>query len=50
MDKTIQAYYTNSDTITNYMIDKLDLSQSDYILEPSVGEGVFIENIFWYEG
>ncbi|HEM5264344.1 TPA: Eco57I restriction-modification methylase domain-containing protein [Streptococcus suis] len=45
MDKTIQAYYTNSDTITNYMVDRLDLSQSDCILEPSVGEGVFVENI-----
>ena len=45
MDKTIQAYYTNSDTITNYMVDRLALSQSDSILEPSVGEGVFIENI-----
>ena len=39
------AYYTNSDFITTYMTDMLQLSENDRILEPSAGEGVFVEAI-----
>ena len=38
MDKIYQSYYTNSDYITNYMISKLELTNFDTVLEPSVGE------------
>ena len=39
------AYYTNSDEITSYMIGQLHLKEEDTILEPSVGEGVFVDKI-----
>ncbi len=39
------AYYTNSDEITKYMVNKLELQSDDIILEPSAGEGVFIDEI-----
>lgn len=45
MDKIYQSYYTNSDYITNYMISKLELTNFDTVLEPSVGEGVFVDKI-----
>ena len=45
MKEIYQAYYTNSDIITDYMISRLELKSSDTILEPSVGEGVFIDKI-----
>ena len=45
MDKKLQAYYTNSDYITDYMINKLDVQHGDTVLEPSVGEGAFIKKI-----
>ena len=45
MDKKLQAYYTNSDFITDYMINNLDLENKDTILEPSVGEGIFVDKI-----
>ncbi|QTU82557.1 Eco57I restriction-modification methylase domain-containing protein [Carnobacteriaceae bacterium zg-C25] len=45
MNKTLQTYYTNSDLITDYMVSKLELCDTDTILEPSVGEGVFVDKI-----
>lgn len=45
MDKKLQAYYTNSDFITDYMINNLDLENKDTILDPSAGEGIFVDKI-----
>jgi modification methylase accI len=39
------TYYTNSNEITSYMIGQLDLKKGDIILEPSAGEGAFIDRI-----
>lgn len=39
------AYYTESEEITNYMVRKLGLFSGDTILEPSAGEGVFIDAV-----
>lgn len=39
------AYYTNSDAITTYMTEKLKLQEGNRVLEPSAGEGIFIESI-----
>ena len=39
------AYYTNSEDITSYMVKKLGISDGDIILEPSAGEGVFIDGV-----
>ncbi len=39
------SYYTNSKEITSYMVAKLDISENDMILEPSAGEGIFIDEI-----
>lgn len=37
------AYYTESQDITTYMVNKLEVQENDIVLEPSAGEGVFIE-------
>ena len=37
------AYYTESQDITTYMVNKLAVKEYDFVLEPSAGEGVFIE-------
>lgn len=42
---TFCAYYTNSNEITSYMTAKLEIRNSDVILEPSAGEGIFIDEI-----
>lgn len=39
------AYYTNSEDITSYMITRLGIEDGDIILEPSAGEGIFIDEI-----
>lgn len=39
------AYYTESDDITSYMASKVDIKENDVILEPSAGEGIFIDEI-----
>lgn len=39
------AYYTESDDITSYMASRLDINENDLILEPSAGEGIFIDEI-----
>lgn len=45
MKDTLCSYYTNSDEITSYMINRLEISINDIILEPSAGEGIFIDEI-----
>lgn len=45
MDKKLQAYYTNSDCITNYMVNNLELEDNELILEPGCGEGAFVDKI-----
>ena len=39
------SYYTNSKNITAYMVSKLGINDDDIILEPSAGEGIFIDEI-----
>lgn len=39
------AYYTNSDAITQYMTEMIQLEDNDKVLEPSAGEGIFIESL-----
>ena len=45
MKDTLCSYYTNSDEITSYMAFRLGISDNDIILEPSAGEGIFIDEI-----
>lgn len=39
------SYYTNSKEITSYMAAKLNVVDCDVILEPSAGEGIFIDEV-----
>ena len=39
------SYYTESDPILSYMVNRLEISKGDSILEPCAGDGVFIEKI-----
>lgn len=39
------SYYTDSQSILNYMVSKLSLSSNDNVLEPCAGNGAFIEKI-----
>lgn len=39
------SYYTNSKDITSYMATRLGIEDDDIILEPSAGEGIFIDEI-----
>lgn len=39
------AYYTNSEAITTYMTKMLELEDKNKVLEPSAGEGIFIESM-----
>lgn len=45
MKDSLRAYYTESDDITSFMINRLNLDESDIVLEPSAGEGCFIDAI-----
>lgn len=45
MKDTYCSYYTNSENITSYMISKLEINNGDIILEPSAGEGIFIDEV-----
>lgn len=40
-----QAFYTNCDCITSYMVGLLQCDNSTTVLEPCVGEGAFIDEI-----
>jgi len=39
------AFYTKSDLILTYMVERLHINKGDLILEPCAGDGVFIEKI-----
>lgn len=39
------SFYTNSEDITFYMSSRLGINDGDIILEPSAGEGIFIDEI-----
>lgn len=39
------SFYTNSEDITYYMVSRLGINDGDIILEPSAGEGIFIDEI-----
>ncbi len=39
------SYYTESEDITSYMVSKIGICANDLILEPSAGEGTFIDEI-----
>lgn len=45
MEKVFQSYYTNSEPIVNYMVNKLNIGLGDLILEPCAGDGVFIDRM-----
>lgn len=45
MKDTLCSYYTNSDSITSYMVRRLCIDSNDVILEPSAGEGIFVDEI-----
>lgn len=40
-----QAYYTNSESILDYMVGMLNLKEDDKILEPCGGEGAFVDKL-----
>lgn len=43
MKQVYQAYYTNCQDITGYMVHQLQLKQKDIVLEPGGGTGLFID-------
>lgn len=45
MNRIYKSYYTKCDFITEYMVKSIDIKDSDKILEPSAGDGVFIDKI-----
>lgn len=45
MEKVYRSFYTKSDFITDYMVKMLSLEDNDLILEPSGGDGVFIDSL-----
>ena len=45
MRDTLCSYYTNSSDIISYMLHRLDVKNGDIVLEPSAGEGVFIDEL-----
>lgn len=45
MKDMLCSYYTNSEDITSYMASKLGIEEHDTILEPSAGEGIFIDEV-----
>jgi len=40
-----QAFYTNCEYINKYMIDSLNITEGEQILEPCAGDGVFIDSM-----
>jgi hypothetical protein len=39
------SFYTNSDPIVAYMVERLQIREGDVVLEPCAGDGVFIDKI-----
>ncbi len=44
-----QAFYTNCNHITSYMVGLLDLQEDSKVLEPCAGDGAFIDQIITHE-
>lgn len=44
-DKSLQEYYTESDALTSFMVEQLDLKEFQLVLEPCAGRGAFIDAI-----
>ena len=45
MENVYRSFYTKSDYITKYMVNMLELEPNDLVLEPSGGDGVFIDSL-----
>jgi len=45
MGTIFQKYYTKSNEIVNYMINKLSLQPNSLVLEPCAGDGVFVDSL-----
>jgi 16S rRNA A1518/A1519 N6-dimethyltransferase RsmA/KsgA/DIM1 with predicted DNA glycosylase/AP lyase activity len=45
MGNIYQQYYTKSNEILTYMINKLSLKSNSSLLEPCAGDGVFIDAV-----
>lgn len=45
MEEVYRSFYTKSDFITEYMVKMIDVKEEDRILEPSAGDGVFIDKV-----
>ena len=45
MEEVYRSFYTKSDFITEYMVKMIDVKDGDKILEPSAGDGVFIDKV-----
>ena len=43
MEKIYQQYYTKSNEIVSYMLNKLAIQENSIVLEPCAGDGVFID-------
>ena len=45
MEAVYKSYYTKSDHIVDYMVNKLCVNKGSIILEPCAGDGAFIDAI-----
>lgn len=45
MKDMLCSYYTNSEDMISYMAARLRIEENDIVLEPSAGEGIFIDKI-----
>ena len=43
MEAVYRSYYTKSDPIVSYMLQKLSVSEGMTVFEPCAGDGVFID-------
>jgi len=49
MEKIYQQYYTKSNEIVSYMLNKLAIRENSVILEPCAGDGVFVDALLQKE-
>ena len=45
MEEIYRSYYTKSDPIVSYMVQKLSPGDGMMVLEPCAGDGVFIDSL-----
>ena len=45
MEDVYRSYYTKSDSIVSYMVQKLSVSEGMTVFEPCAGDGVFIDRL-----